>query len=191
MLPAMQRGVLARRGEEEEEERTPAPRSPLPVFIFPPVLAFYTDDQASHKQVLTLYNPFRRVLRYKVLCTAALRYTVVDAEGLVKPHSCIDIVIRHTDIRGYRGGVPLYVTGVSPAELYGTQISGGTGEGSPCFSPQSYSAHRSAALRDSDTFRVEVWEEGGGRGARGRKDITAILRPKKRERRSREDGVPK
>ncbi|ELK29538.1 Motile sperm domain-containing protein 3 [Myotis davidii] len=30
-----------------------------------------------------------------VLCTAPDKYTVFDAEGYVKPHSCIDIVIRH------------------------------------------------------------------------------------------------
>nr|XP_054416256.1 motile sperm domain-containing protein 3 isoform X2 [Pongo abelii] len=30
-----------------------------------------------------------------VLCTAPAKYTVFDAEGYVKPQSCIDIVIRH------------------------------------------------------------------------------------------------
>ncbi|KAM8973308.1 motile sperm domain-containing protein 1-like [Pelodytes ibericus] len=100
----MQRGVPAR--VEEDEQRggpeLPFPStslSPLPVFIFPPSLDFYASDQASHKQVLTLYNPFPRVLRYKVLSTAPLRYTVIDAEGLVKPNSCIDIVTRHRDVR--------------------------------------------------------------------------------------------
>ncbi|XP_018415341.1 PREDICTED: motile sperm domain-containing protein 1-like [Nanorana parkeri] len=98
------------RGEEDERRTTPeaslppAGRSPLPIFIFPPSLDFYADEQASHKQVLTLYNPFPRVLRYKVLSTAPLRYTVVDAEGLVKPNSCIDIVTRHRDIRARHYG---------------------------------------------------------------------------------------
>uniref|UniRef100_A0A8D0P298 Motile sperm domain containing 3 n=1 Tax=Sus scrofa TaxID=9823 RepID=A0A8D0P298_PIG len=31
----------------------------------------------------------------RVLCTAPAKYTVFDAEGYVKPQSCIDIVIRH------------------------------------------------------------------------------------------------
>ncbi|KAM4747390.1 motile sperm domain-containing protein 1-like [Rhinophrynus dorsalis] len=143
----MQRGVLAW-GEDDERRGSkvppspPAPLSPLPVFIFPPRLDFYADDQASHKQVLTLYNPFKHVLRYKVLSTAPLRYTVVDSEGLVKPNSCIDIVTRHRDIR---------------ARNYGT----------------------------TDKFRIEVWEEGGGRGGGGRKDISATLHPTKPESRER------
>lgn len=136
------------RGEEDERRTTPeaslpsGSRSPLPVFIFPPALDFYADDQASHKQVLTLYNPFPRVLRYKVLSTAPLHYTVVDAEGLVKPNSCIDIVTRHRDIR---------------ARHYGS----------------------------ADKFRVEIWEEGGGRGVGGRKDIPATLHPTRPQSRER------
>ncbi|XP_063305836.1 motile sperm domain-containing protein 1-like isoform X2 [Pelobates fuscus] len=100
----MQRGVPGKvEGDEQRgSSQIPLPstsQSPLPVFIFPPSLEFYADDQASHKQVLTLYNPFPCVLRYKVLSTAPLHYTVVDTEGLVKPNSCIDIVIRHRDVR--------------------------------------------------------------------------------------------
>uniref|UniRef100_A0A8C5LNW4 Motile sperm domain-containing protein 3 n=1 Tax=Leptobrachium leishanense TaxID=445787 RepID=A0A8C5LNW4_9ANUR len=121
----------------------PAARSSFPVFIFPPSLEFYADDQASHKQVLTLYNPFPYVLRYKVLSTAPLHYTVVDTEGLVKPNSCIDIVIRHRDVR---------------ARHYGT----------------------------TDKFRVEVWEEGGPKGAAGRKEILATLHPSKPEQREKD-----
>ncbi|KAE8620688.1 hypothetical protein XENTR_v10010419 [Xenopus tropicalis] len=105
----MQRGSLAR-GEDEDRRASTVPYShpeqppPIPVFIFPPRLDFYADDQVSHKQVLTLYNPFTHVLRFKVLCTAPLRYTVVEAEGLVKPNSCIDIVTRHRDIRARNYG---------------------------------------------------------------------------------------
>ncbi|KAK3726921.1 hypothetical protein QZH41_016713 [Actinostola sp. cb2023] len=63
----------------------------LPVFVFPNSLTFYVDDQASHKQVLTVYNPYEFVLRFKVLCTVPSRYLVVDAEGLIKPRCCIDM----------------------------------------------------------------------------------------------------
>ncbi|XP_064408928.1 motile sperm domain-containing protein 1 [Latimeria chalumnae] len=79
-------------------QQFPAIEGKLPVFAFPPELTFYSDDQASYKQVLTLYNPYGFVLSFKVLCTAPTRYTVVDTEGCVKPHSCIDIVIRHKDV---------------------------------------------------------------------------------------------
>jgi len=37
----------------------------LPVFVFPSNLTFYSDDQASHKQVLTLYNPYDFSLKFK------------------------------------------------------------------------------------------------------------------------------
>ncbi|XP_063786798.1 motile sperm domain-containing protein 1-like [Pseudophryne corroboree] len=143
----MLRGAPARREEDDwrteaESSSLPATRSSIPIFVFPPSLDFYADDQTSHKQVLTLYNPFPKVLRYKVLSTAPSRYTVVDAEGLVKPNSCIDIVTRHRDIR---------------ARHYGS----------------------------TDKFRVEIWEEGGGKSTGGRKDIPATLHPTKPEPRER------
>ncbi|XP_078526749.1 motile sperm domain-containing protein 3 [Lissotriton helveticus] len=123
----MRRGVLQTLGNEhhlerEEEERrrrradpggllgsqTPLPSTVgvIPVFVFPAELAFFADDQSSHKQVLTLYNPFASVLKFKVLSTAPSRYTVVDAEGHVKPQSCIDIVVRHKDISARYYGTP-------------------------------------------------------------------------------------
>ena len=71
----------------------------LPVFVFPQSLTFCADEQASHKQVLTVYNPYEFALRFKVLCTAPNRYIVVDSDGVIKPRCCIDIVIRHIDIQ--------------------------------------------------------------------------------------------
>ncbi|TWW55831.1 Motile sperm domain-containing protein 1 [Takifugu flavidus] len=77
----------------------------LPVFVFPTELVFYGDDQTSHKQVLTLYNPYEFALKFKVLCTSPNKYTVVDATGAVKPQCCVDIVIRHRDVRACHYGV--------------------------------------------------------------------------------------
>lgn len=37
----------------------------IPVFVFPTSLTFYANDQASHKQVLTLYNPYDFPLKFK------------------------------------------------------------------------------------------------------------------------------
>lgn len=71
----------------------------LPVFVFPQSLTFFADEQSSHKQVLTVYNPYDFALRFKVLCTAPSRYIVVDSEGIIKPRCCIDIVIRRIDIQ--------------------------------------------------------------------------------------------
>ncbi|KAJ1522361.1 hypothetical protein ONE63_002653 [Megalurothrips usitatus] len=67
----------------------------VPVFVFPQSIAFYLDDQTTHKQVLTLYNPYDFAVRFKVMCTAPNKYTVVDPEGSIKPQCCIDIVVRH------------------------------------------------------------------------------------------------
>ncbi|MEE6496684.1 hypothetical protein FKM82_002457 [Ascaphus truei] len=77
----------------------------LPVFVFPTELIFYADDQSTHKQVLTLYNPYEFALKFKVLCTSPNRYAVVDAAGAVKPQCCVDIVIRHKDVRASHFGV--------------------------------------------------------------------------------------
>lgn len=77
----------------------------LPVFVFPTELVFYADEQASHKQVLTLYNPYEFALKFKVLCTAPNKYAVVDSTGAVKPQCCVDIVIRHKDVRACHYGV--------------------------------------------------------------------------------------
>ncbi|KAJ8276422.1 hypothetical protein COCON_G00081740 [Conger conger] len=77
----------------------------LPVFVFPTELVFYADEQTSHKQVLTLYNPYEFALKFKVLCTAPNKYAVVDATGAVKPQCCVDIVIRHRDVRACHYGV--------------------------------------------------------------------------------------
>lgn len=67
----------------------------LPVFVSPSELIYYADDISSHKQVLTIYNPYGHSLKYKVLCTAPRKYQVVESEGFIKSHCCIDVVVRH------------------------------------------------------------------------------------------------
>ncbi|XP_076239911.1 motile sperm domain-containing protein 1 isoform X2 [Calliopsis andreniformis] len=70
----------------------------LPVFVFPQSITFFLDDQSTHKQVLTLYNPYDFPIRFKVLCTAPNKYKVVDPEGTIKARCCVDIVVRHTSL---------------------------------------------------------------------------------------------
>ncbi|XP_074818830.1 motile sperm domain-containing protein 1 isoform X2 [Natator depressus] len=41
----------------------------------------------------------------RVLCTTPNKYVVVDAAGAVKPQCCVDIVIRHRDVRACHYGV--------------------------------------------------------------------------------------
>ncbi|KAG7213534.1 hypothetical protein KM043_002794 [Ampulex compressa] len=68
----------------------------LPVFVFPQSITFFLDDQSTHKQILTLYNPYDFPVKFKVLCTAPNKYKVVDPEGTIKARCCVDIVVRHT-----------------------------------------------------------------------------------------------
>ncbi|KAK6298656.1 hypothetical protein J4Q44_G00301660 [Coregonus suidteri] len=77
----------------------------LPVFVYPTELVFYADKQTSHKQVLTLYNPYEFAFKFKVLCTAPNKYTVVDSTGDVKPQCCVDIVIQQKYVRACHNGV--------------------------------------------------------------------------------------
>ncbi|XP_069684660.1 motile sperm domain-containing protein 1-like isoform X2 [Periplaneta americana] len=70
----------------------------VPVFVYPTPITFYLEDQNTHKHVLTLYNPYEFPIRFRVLCTAPNKYTVVDPEGSVRPKCCIDIVIRHSAV---------------------------------------------------------------------------------------------
>lgn len=39
----------------------------LPVFISPSELKYYADDISTHKQVVTIYNPYSYTLKYKGL----------------------------------------------------------------------------------------------------------------------------
>ncbi|KAJ8933237.1 hypothetical protein NQ314_014146 [Rhamnusium bicolor] len=67
----------------------------IPVFVFPNTLKFYLGSKATHKQLLTLYNPYDFPVRFKVLCTAPNKYAVIDPEGSIGAHMLVDIVIRH------------------------------------------------------------------------------------------------
>lgn len=77
----------------------------LPVFVFPTSLSFYWDDQSSHKQILTLYNPYDFSLKFRVLATSPNKYIVADSEGSIRPRCCVDIVIRHNAILSSNIGV--------------------------------------------------------------------------------------
>nr|XP_022912129.1 motile sperm domain-containing protein 1-like [Onthophagus taurus] len=68
----------------------------IPVFVFPTMLKFYTSSKHTHKQLITIYNPYDFTIKYKVLCTAPNKYNVTDPEGSIRPQSCIDLVVRHT-----------------------------------------------------------------------------------------------
>ncbi|XP_036404022.1 motile sperm domain-containing protein 1-like [Megalops cyprinoides] len=82
----------------------PRHQDSLPVFLFPAELVFFAQQRSSHRRVLTLYNPYSFLLRFKMLCTAPSLYTVVEAEGSVRARSCVDIVVRHQDVSSRNWG---------------------------------------------------------------------------------------
>ncbi|OWR52766.1 motile sperm domain-containing protein 1 isoform 1 [Danaus plexippus plexippus] len=68
----------------------------FPVFVFPVSLEFYLNARHTHKQLLTVYNPYEFSVNFKVLCTSPNKFTVIDPEGVIAPQSCIDIVVRYS-----------------------------------------------------------------------------------------------
>ncbi|KAL0970773.1 hypothetical protein UPYG_G00247200 [Umbra pygmaea] len=89
--------VRVERGDGSVSPTQSLPR-PLPVFLFPAELVFYSGQRSSHKRVLTLYNPFTSTITFKMLCTCPSIYSVVEAEGSVRAKNCVDIVVRHKDV---------------------------------------------------------------------------------------------
>lgn len=103
----------------------------FPVFVFPVSLEFYLNARHTHKQLLTVYNPYDFSVNFKgkhifysfpygtiwfgfindfvmlslvtVLCTSPNKFTVVDPEGVISPQNCIDIVVRYSQSSASRG----------------------------------------------------------------------------------------
>jgi hypothetical protein len=83
----------------------------IPVFIYPHELTFYVDNQATHKQLLTLYNPYDFPVKYQgkdkavfpakrnkfrsVYANTTDKYLVVDPKGSIAAHAYVDLLIRH------------------------------------------------------------------------------------------------
>ncbi|KAL5476282.1 hypothetical protein EMCRGX_G026206 [Ephydatia muelleri] len=86
----------------------------LPVFVFPEELSFLASDESSHKQVLTLYNPYDFTVQYHVMCNAPQKYSVVEAKGNIDAHSCVDVVVRHKQA----GDGPFDVTDKFRLDIY-------------------------------------------------------------------------
>jgi len=67
----------------------------VPVFVSPQSLTFILDEKSSHRQIITLFNPYDFPVRFKVFCTCTKKYTVVEPEGSINASSRVDIVVRH------------------------------------------------------------------------------------------------
>jgi len=70
----------------------------LPVFVSPNQLTFYLRDPQSHRQIMTVYNPYDFAVSYEVLSTAPSNYSVQEPQGVLKPRCCIDIAIRRIEL---------------------------------------------------------------------------------------------
>lgn len=51
----------------------------LPVFVFPSSLNFFVEDSSTHKQMITLYNPYDFVVSFKGTSPCFLKVTAARA----------------------------------------------------------------------------------------------------------------
>ncbi|XP_028315413.1 motile sperm domain-containing protein 1 isoform X1 [Gouania willdenowi] len=156
----------------------------LPVFVFPTELVFYADEQTSHKQVLTLYNPYEFALKFKVLCTAPNKYTVVDATGAVKPQCCVDIVIRHRDVRACHYGVydkfRLQVSEQSQRKALGRKevtatLRPSASQDPPTPRPQDEERRTKEQWTDSEFFEQTAFQTAESRPVAGGPSLLTVL----------------
>ncbi|KAI1724063.1 MSP (Major sperm protein) domain-containing protein [Ditylenchus destructor] len=87
------------RGNDEDEGldymTASGSTSSFPVFLQPAELHFIVSKPDTHKQVLTVYNPYEFGIRFTVLSNAPSRYRVVEPRGFIRPKCYVDIMIRH------------------------------------------------------------------------------------------------
>lgn len=86
----------------------------IPVFVYPTELTFHIATQDTHKQLLTLYNPYDFAVKYQglVQCNLVIiivfikifflvfsntsdKYSVIEPKGTIAPRAYIDLIIRH------------------------------------------------------------------------------------------------
>lgn len=67
----------------------------LPVFVSPDELQFVSEEESSHKQILTLFNPYDFNIRFKVRSNAPHKFTVMDSQGVMTAGCFVDLVVCH------------------------------------------------------------------------------------------------
>uniref|UniRef100_A0A7E4V0W4 Motile sperm domain-containing protein 1 n=1 Tax=Panagrellus redivivus TaxID=6233 RepID=A0A7E4V0W4_PANRE len=83
--------------------------SQLPVFVNPVALNFPIDDPSNHKQIITISNPYKFTLRFRLLATAPNKYRVKTPTGSIKSGYVADLTIRHIGIHPKELGVTDYL----------------------------------------------------------------------------------
>lgn len=89
--------------EKELKQRASMPETvgvenKLPVFTVPSQqITFYADDPSTHKQVLTIFNPYEFAVRFRVLISSldCSKYTVSVSQGIIKPQHSVEIILQH------------------------------------------------------------------------------------------------
>ncbi|KAI9143476.1 PapD-like protein [Paraphysoderma sedebokerense] len=66
--------------------------------VHPTKLRFHVHEEETHKQILTISNPFDLTLTYKILSTAPAIFIVRPAKGKIKSNSNVDVVVTLTEI---------------------------------------------------------------------------------------------
>ncbi|XP_050732446.1 motile sperm domain-containing protein 1-like isoform X2 [Eriocheir sinensis] len=70
----------------------------IPVFVFPQSLTFYVGDSNTHKQILTLYNPYDFRINFNVLCNNPLCFDIEPPNGVVYSKCSVDIIVTRTNL---------------------------------------------------------------------------------------------
>ncbi|XP_045122516.1 motile sperm domain-containing protein 1-like isoform X1 [Portunus trituberculatus] len=70
----------------------------IPVFVFPQSLTFYVDDINTHRQILTLYNPYDFHISYNVLCNNPVCYDVESSSGVLYAKCSVGIIVKRSNL---------------------------------------------------------------------------------------------
>ncbi|EFO17720.2 hypothetical protein LOAG_10779 [Loa loa] len=68
-------------------------------FVFPNQLEIVISDPQTHKQIITLYNPYHFPIKFKVKCTNSQNFSVIEPYGILRASSSFDIIIRHVTLQ--------------------------------------------------------------------------------------------
>ena len=62
--------------KQQARTRSSQPEKKFPVFVFPEELKFNSEEEAAHKQILMLYNPYDFKIKFQSMCEKRLRFCV-------------------------------------------------------------------------------------------------------------------
>eukprot|EP00164_Ancoracysta_twista_P002107 GFYU01002783.1.p1 GENE.GFYU01002783.1~~GFYU01002783.1.p1 ORF type:complete len:240 (-),score=41.25 GFYU01002783.1:82-801(-) len=75
-------------------QQAPAQASQIPVLVVPPEITYIADTVVTHKQTLTLYNPYDFPMKFKVMTTSPDLFSVRDSSGVLPARSSAIVVVK-------------------------------------------------------------------------------------------------